>query len=71
MRTLSQPHVRGAATKRRNAIAALAEHRRDLAADIARRRAAADAEAYLHSRAATAPEYAGGDVTLYATGMQG
>ena len=70
MRHLSEPHVRGAATQRRLSVAALAEHRRELAADVARRKAAADAAAYLHSRAGTAPEYAGGDVTLYATGVQ-
>lgn len=58
-RPLSQPHVRGAATKRRNAVARLALHR-----------AALDADLYRHSPAACLPEDAGGDVTLYATGMQ-
>lgn len=59
MRNLSQPHVRGAATKRRNAAASLALHR-----------AAMDADLYRRSPACRLPEDAGGDVTLYATGMQ-
>jgi hypothetical protein len=57
-RTLSQPHVRGAATKRRNATASLALHRAQLDADL-----------YRNSPAARLPEDAGGDVTLHATGV--
>lgn len=57
MRTLSEPHVRGAATKRRQAIASLALHR-----------ALLDADLYRHSPSASLPEDAGGDITLYATG---
>lgn len=54
----SEPHVRGAATKRRNAVIRLSLHRAALEADLYRR-----------SLAARLPEYAGGDVTLYATGL--